>query len=228
MNTTVPMIFFLGGGGGAHRLLRLCTAVEREQSSFRCQCWTAVSAQVSICYKKKKRPLSLKHTDFFWTASPNSLWVTCLISYQWSSFGKWQPETLFCCQFWICHIFHGSKNIPEIAFHLYWKWCYMVPQCVLNILSPQVTLNHGKPVPTVLLANKSDQLAYHTPKLDSFCRENGFVGWYETSAKVGKQRRGILGQYQKKRLKLFQTRVIKLSPNEKIREMFPVTDIHQK
>lgn len=57
----------------------------------------------------------------------------------------------------------------------------------LLFLSPQVTLNHGRPVPAVLLANKSDQLASQQPKLDSFCRENGFVGWFETSAKVRKR-----------------------------------------
>ncbi|XP_076024837.1 ras-related protein Rab-38 [Genypterus blacodes] len=50
-------------------------------------------------------------------------------------------------------------------------------------LDSKVTLNHGKPVPTVLLANKSDQVSLQQPKLDSFCRENGFVGWFETSAK---------------------------------------------
>lgn len=50
-------------------------------------------------------------------------------------------------------------------------------------LDSKVTLNHGRPVPVVLLANKSDQLPSHSPKLDSFCRENGFVAWFETSAK---------------------------------------------
>lgn len=50
-------------------------------------------------------------------------------------------------------------------------------------LDSKVTLNHGRPVPAVLLANKSDQLPPHSPKLDTFCRENGFVGWFETSAK---------------------------------------------
>uniref|UniRef100_A0A665U9N8 Ras-related protein Rab n=1 Tax=Echeneis naucrates TaxID=173247 RepID=A0A665U9N8_ECHNA len=56
-------------------------------------------------------------------------------------------------------------------------------------LDSKVTLNHGRPVPAVLLANKSDQLGSQQPKLDSFCRENGFAGWFETSAKV-RVRRG--------------------------------------
>lgn len=55
-------------------------------------------------------------------------------------------------------------------------------------LDVKVTLSNGKPVPAVLLANKSDQssegLRTQIPKLDTFCKENGFVGWFETSAKV--------------------------------------------
>ncbi|XP_016323102.1 ras-related protein Rab-38 [Sinocyclocheilus anshuiensis] len=54
-------------------------------------------------------------------------------------------------------------------------------------LDLKVTLSNGKPVPAVLLANKSDQsregLRSQIPKLDTFCKENGFVGWFETSAK---------------------------------------------
>ncbi|KAI7796362.1 putative ras-related protein Rab-38-like [Triplophysa rosa] len=54
-------------------------------------------------------------------------------------------------------------------------------------LDVKVTLSNGKPVPAVLIANKSDQssegLRTHIPKLDTFCKENGFVGWFETSAK---------------------------------------------
>lgn len=58
-------------------------------------------------------------------------------------------------------------------------------------LDTKVTLSNGKPVPAVLLANKSDQsrdgLSTQIPKLDTFCKETGFVGWFETSAKVSGQ-----------------------------------------
>ncbi|KAK0139487.1 Ras-related protein Rab-38 [Merluccius polli] len=50
-------------------------------------------------------------------------------------------------------------------------------------LDSKVTLSQGRPVPAVLLANKSDQVAVQNPKLDSFCKENAFVAWFETSAK---------------------------------------------
>lgn len=52
----------------------------------------------------------------------------------------------------------------------------------------QVALSNGRSVPAVLLANKCDQrqlgLCPKLPKLESFSREYGFVGWYETSAKA--------------------------------------------
>lgn len=55
-------------------------------------------------------------------------------------------------------------------------------------LDSKLTLANGKNVATVLLANKCDQgrevLTNNGIKMDQFCQENGFVGWFETSAKV--------------------------------------------
>ncbi|KAG8002085.1 Ras-related protein Rab-38 [Nibea albiflora] len=54
-------------------------------------------------------------------------------------------------------------------------------------LDSKLTLANGKHVATVLLANKCDQgrdvLTNNGIKMEQFCQENGFVGWYETSAK---------------------------------------------
>ena len=59
-------------------------------------------------------------------------------------------------------------------------------------LDNKLQLPNGQPVPTVLLANKCDQLrdtgsgpglvASHS-QLDEFCQQHGFIGWFETSAK---------------------------------------------
>lgn len=57
-------------------------------------------------------------------------------------------------------------------------------------LDSKLTLANGKNVATVLLANKCDEgrevLTNNGIKMDQFCQENGFVGWFETSAKVRK------------------------------------------
>ncbi|XP_076084742.1 ras-related protein Rab-32-like isoform X1 [Mytilus galloprovincialis] len=54
-------------------------------------------------------------------------------------------------------------------------------------LDSKVTLSDSTPVPCVLLANKCDQakegLVNNVSQMDDFCKEKGFVGWFETSAK---------------------------------------------
>lgn len=54
-------------------------------------------------------------------------------------------------------------------------------------LDSKVKLANGNPIPSVLLANKCDQkkdISNSTALMDNFCRETGFLGWFETSAKV--------------------------------------------
>ncbi|XP_008573122.1 PREDICTED: ras-related protein Rab-32-like [Galeopterus variegatus] len=53
-------------------------------------------------------------------------------------------------------------------------------------LDSKVHLPNGSPIPAVLLANKCDQKkdsAQNLPQMDQFCKEHGFTGWFETSAK---------------------------------------------
>lgn len=54
-------------------------------------------------------------------------------------------------------------------------------------LDSKLTLANGQSIATVLIANKCDQgreLTNNGIKMDQFCKDHGFVGWFETSAKV--------------------------------------------
>ncbi|XP_076229392.1 RAS oncogene family member Rab32 isoform X3 [Nomia melanderi] len=54
-------------------------------------------------------------------------------------------------------------------------------------LDSKVQLPDGSPIPCVLLANKCDQqregLVNSPQKMDEYCKEKNFAGWFETSAK---------------------------------------------
>lgn len=54
-------------------------------------------------------------------------------------------------------------------------------------LDSKLMLANGQSIATVLLANKCDQgreLSNNGIRMDQFCQDHGFVGWFETSAKV--------------------------------------------
>ncbi|CAH0381137.1 unnamed protein product [Bemisia tabaci] len=54
-------------------------------------------------------------------------------------------------------------------------------------LDSKVMLPDGNPIPCILLANKCDQIkdgqGSNAAKMDEFCKEHKFAGWFETSAK---------------------------------------------
>uniref|UniRef100_UPI0037E8C4A3 ras-related protein Rab-32 n=1 Tax=Semicossyphus pulcher TaxID=241346 RepID=UPI0037E8C4A3 len=53
-------------------------------------------------------------------------------------------------------------------------------------LDSKLCLDSGRPVPAVLLANKCDMTGRNrdvVASLDSFCKDNNFLGWFQTSAK---------------------------------------------
>lgn len=54
-------------------------------------------------------------------------------------------------------------------------------------LDSKVLLPNGSTIPAVLLANKCDQKkdsGQNPSQMNQFCKDGGFVGWFETSAKV--------------------------------------------
>jgi Ras-related protein Rab-32 len=49
----------------------------------------------------------------------------------------------------------------------------------------KVRLPNGDPLPVILLANKCDMVktALNEEVMDQYCKENGFISWFATSAK---------------------------------------------
>ncbi|XP_052827172.1 ras-related protein Rab-32B isoform X3 [Octopus bimaculoides] len=74
-----------------------------------------------------------------------------------------------------------------------------------NDLDSKVQLPDGSNIPCVLLANKCDQtkegLVNNTEQMDDFCKEKGFLSWFETSAKeninIDEAARFLVGQILK-------------------------------
>ncbi|KAL9953175.1 hypothetical protein ACROYT_G040548 [Oculina patagonica] len=66
------------------------------------------------------------------------------------------------------------------TFEAVLKWHWDVNQ--------KVMLTNEKPIPVLLLANKCDleDYPYDEDKLNQFCQEHGFIGWFPTSAKEDK------------------------------------------
>ncbi|XP_005097933.1 ras-related protein Rab-32B [Aplysia californica] len=56
----------------------------------------------------------------------------------------------------------------------------------LEDVNSKVMLSNEEPVPVLLLANKCDieDVSIEHDKLNSFCKEKNFVGWFQTSAKT--------------------------------------------
>ncbi|KAL8622842.1 hypothetical protein ACOMHN_026963 [Nucella lapillus] len=55
----------------------------------------------------------------------------------------------------------------------------------LDDVNSKVMLSNEQPVPVLLLANKCDidEVSIDREKIDSFCKQHSFIGWFPTSAK---------------------------------------------
>ena len=70
-----------------------------------------------------------------------------------------------------------SKRLTAyLLFKLQWK----------EEIDAKIKLPNGMPLPVVLLGNKCDldEADIDKAQLDKFCTDKGFVGWFDTSAKL--------------------------------------------
>ncbi|XP_054555566.1 ras-related protein Rab-38 isoform X3 [Talpa occidentalis] len=112
---------------------------------------------------------------------------------------RWDPETVVRLQLWdiagqerfgnMTRVYYREAMGAFIVFDVTRPATFEAVTKWKNDLDSKLSLPNGKPVSVVLLANKCDQgkdvLMNNGLKMDQFCREHGFVGWFETSAKMG-------------------------------------------
>jgi len=110
---------------------------------------------------------------------------------------RWDPETVVRLQLWDIA---GQERFGSMT-RVYYKEAVgafvvfdvtraatleAVPKWKAD-LDAKVVLPDGRPIPTVLLANKSDQpkegIAANRDKMNEFCQQQGFSAWFQTSAK---------------------------------------------
>lgn len=110
---------------------------------------------------------------------------------------NWDANTLIRLQLWdiagqerfgnMTRVYYKEAVGAFIVFDVTRTATFDAVQKWKNDLDSKVQLANGSKVPCVLLANKCDQnkegIANNPVLLDEYCKEKGFMGWFETSAK---------------------------------------------
>ncbi|XP_043560726.1 ras-related protein Rab-38-like [Chiloscyllium plagiosum] len=109
----------------------------------------------------------------------------------------WEEDTIIRLQLWdiagqerfgnMTRVYYREAVGAFIVFDVSRASTFEAVSKWKNDLDSKVRLQNGNPVPVILLANKCDQtkegLSNTLPKMDQYCKDNGFIAWFETSAK---------------------------------------------
>ncbi|KAG5879791.1 hypothetical protein JTB14_027199 [Gonioctena quinquepunctata] len=110
---------------------------------------------------------------------------------------NWDDETLIRLQLWdiagqerygnMTRVYYKEAVGAFIVFDVTRKATFESVENWKTDLDSKVQLPDGSKIPCVLLANKCDQqkegISTSPSKMDTYCEENGFHAWFETSAK---------------------------------------------
>ncbi|KAG9336209.1 hypothetical protein JZ751_002556 [Albula glossodonta] len=109
---------------------------------------------------------------------------------------NWDSTTLVRLQLWdiagqerfgnMTRVYYKEAVGALVVFDLTRACTFQAVSKWKQDLDCKVKLPDGRPIPTVLLANKCDQKnddGNDLSLMDSFCEEAGFLGWFRTSAK---------------------------------------------
>ncbi|KAK7477449.1 hypothetical protein BaRGS_00029280 [Batillaria attramentaria] len=100
----------------------------------------------------------------------------------------WNDTTKVNLQLWdiagherfghMTRVYYKYAIAAIVVFDLSRQW--------LDDVNSKVMLSNEQPVPVLLLANKCDieEVSIEQERIDSFCKEHNFIGWFPTSAKT--------------------------------------------
>jgi len=108
---------------------------------------------------------------------------------------QWDPQTTIRIQFWdiagqerfgfMTRVFYKEAVGAFVLFDASRPSTFAASSKWKRDIESKVTIADD-PIPAVLLANKIDLLEDHSLKndgeMETFCKKNGYCGWYETSA----------------------------------------------
>ncbi|XP_072360819.1 ras-related protein Rab-32-like [Scyliorhinus torazame] len=109
----------------------------------------------------------------------------------------WDPSTLIRLQLWdiagqerfgnMTRVYYKEAVGAFVVFDVSRRSTFDAVLKWKSDLDSKVKLPNGEPIPAVLLANKCDEqwddLENSSSMMDRYCKENGFIAWFETSAK---------------------------------------------
>ncbi|XP_058466792.1 ras-related protein Rab-32 isoform X3 [Malaya genurostris] len=110
---------------------------------------------------------------------------------------NWDPNTIIRLQLWdiagqerfgnMTRVYYKEAVGAFIVFDVTRSATFDAVIKWKQDLDSKVQLPDGKPIPCILLANKSDQqkqgIVTIPAKLDEYVKDHGFAAWFETSAK---------------------------------------------
>eukprot|EP01087_Luapelamoeba_hula_P025040 TRINITY_DN974_c0_g1_i1.p1 TRINITY_DN974_c0_g1~~TRINITY_DN974_c0_g1_i1.p1 ORF type:complete len:226 (-),score=37.42 TRINITY_DN974_c0_g1_i1:151-780(-) len=108
---------------------------------------------------------------------------------------RWDQKTLVRLQLWdiagqerygnMTRVYYKEAIGAFIVFDITNSGTFEAVKKWKDDMDAKVTLQEDKPIPVVLLANKCDLVKTPCNKevMDEYCKENGFVSWFATSAK---------------------------------------------
>lgn len=109
---------------------------------------------------------------------------------------EWDEDTTVRLQLWdiagqerfgiMTHVYYKEAAAACVVFDITSPRTFQAAAKWKADVDSKVFLESGDPVPSILLANKSDLDKQCIPDedIDAFCKEHNFTGWFKTSAKA--------------------------------------------